>query len=157
MKHQMQAAVVAEFGKPLAFRELDISSPGADQILVQTEACGVCETDVHAWRGGWPHKPSLPFITGHEAIGLVTAVGSGVTIVTRRMDGDGRCRGEVHHDPGSVVGTRRDLTETLEFSADGRVKADIELQPLSAIYDVLGRLEHGDVASRVAIAFGERQ
>lgn len=58
---------------------------------------------------------------------------------------------------GSFVGTRRDMGETLEFAGDGRVKADNELQPLSAIYDVLGRLEHGDVASRVAIAFGERQ
>ena len=58
---------------------------------------------------------------------------------------------------GSFVGTRRDMAETLEFAADGRVKADIELQPLSAINDVLGRLEHGDVASRVVIEFGDRQ
>jgi propanol-preferring alcohol dehydrogenase len=77
----MKAAVVEQFGKPLVFREMEIASPGAGQILVKTEACGVCGTDVHAMRGDWPVKPKLPFIPGHEAIGLVTAVGAGVKIV----------------------------------------------------------------------------
>jgi propanol-preferring alcohol dehydrogenase len=81
MTHQMQAAVVEQFGKPLVFRYLDIPSPGAGQVLVKTEACGVCHTDVHAMRGDWPVKPAPPFVPGHEAIGRVTAVGSGVTIV----------------------------------------------------------------------------
>jgi propanol-preferring alcohol dehydrogenase len=49
--------------------------------VVKTEACGVCHTDLHAACGDWPIKPTLPFIPGHEAIGLVTAVGSGVNIV----------------------------------------------------------------------------
>jgi alcohol dehydrogenase, propanol-preferring len=78
---KMHAAVVEQFGKPLLLRELDIPSPGAGQILVKTEACGVCHTDLHAAHGDWPVKPTLPFIPGHEAIGLVAAVGSGVTIV----------------------------------------------------------------------------
>ena len=54
---------------------------------------------------------------------------------------------------GSIVGTRQDMTEALAFAADGRVKADIERQPLSAINDVLTRLERGQVASRVVIDF----
>ena len=81
MERTMEAAVVEQFGKPLALREWDVPSPGAGQILVKTEACGVCGTDVHARAGDWPVKPTLPFIPGHEAIGLVAAVGSGVTIV----------------------------------------------------------------------------
>ena len=81
MSSKMQAAIVEQFGKPLALRELDIPSPGAGQILVKTEACGVCHTDLHAAHGDWPVKPTLPFVPGHEAIGRVTAVGSGVTIV----------------------------------------------------------------------------
>ena len=81
MALKMKAAIVEEFGKPLALRELEIPSPGAGQILVKTEACGVCHTDLHAAHGDWPVKPTLPFIPGHEAIGLVAAVGSGVTIV----------------------------------------------------------------------------
>ena len=81
MARKMQAAVVEQFGKPLVFRELDIPSFGAGQILVKTEACGVCHTDLHAAHGDWPVKPTLPFTPGHEGIGLVAAVGSGVTIV----------------------------------------------------------------------------
>jgi propanol-preferring alcohol dehydrogenase len=81
MARKMHVAVVEQFGKPLALREWDIASPGAGQILLKTEACGVCHTDLHAAHGDWPVKPTLPFIPGHEAIGLVAAVGSGVTIV----------------------------------------------------------------------------
>ena len=81
MTRKMQAAVVEQFGKPLELREWDIPSPAAGQILVKTEACGVCHTDLHAAHGDWPVKPTLPFIPGHEGIGPVVAVGSGVTIV----------------------------------------------------------------------------
>lgn len=54
---------------------------------------------------------------------------------------------------GSFVGNRKDMAEALAFAADGKVKADIELQPLSAINDVLKRLEHGEVPSRVVLEF----
>ncbi len=78
---KMHAAVVEQFGQPLVLREWDIPTAGVGQILVKTEACGVCHTDLHAAAGDWPLKPTLPFIPGHEAIGIVTEVGSGVTIV----------------------------------------------------------------------------
>jgi propanol-preferring alcohol dehydrogenase len=77
----MHVAVVEKFGEPLVLREWDIPSPAAGQILIKTEACGVCHTDLHAARGDWPLKPTLPFIPGHEAIGLVAALGTGVTLV----------------------------------------------------------------------------
>jgi propanol-preferring alcohol dehydrogenase len=78
---KMQAAVVRAFGKPLSLEEWDVPTPGPGQILVKTEACGVCHTDLHAAKGDWPLKPTLPFIPGHEAIGLVVALGAGVTAV----------------------------------------------------------------------------
>ena len=78
---KMQVAMVEGFGKALVLREWDIPMPGPGQILVKTEACGVCHTDLHAATGDWPLKPKLPFIPGHEAIGRVAAVGAGVTIV----------------------------------------------------------------------------
>ena len=81
MALQMHAAVVEQFGAPLVLREWDVPSPGPGQIVVKTEACGVCHTDLHAARGDWPVKPTLPFIPGHEAIGLVSSVGAGVKIV----------------------------------------------------------------------------
>jgi propanol-preferring alcohol dehydrogenase len=73
--------VVENFGAPLVIRELEIPSPGPGQILVKTEACGVCHTDLHAADGDWPVKPKPPFVPGHEAIGRVTSVGKGVTVV----------------------------------------------------------------------------
>jgi propanol-preferring alcohol dehydrogenase len=344
MPDLMQAAVVEAFGKPLVLREQSVPVPGPGQILVRTEACGVCHTDIHAARGDWPVKPVPPFIPGHEGIGIVVALGAGVTIV---MEGDrvgvpwmysacGHCEyclsawetvcpeiqfsgytrnggfaeyiladpnyvahipdglsavqaapiicagittykglketgarpgewvavsgvGGLGHlavqyakamglrvcavdvdddklahakalgaellinarerDPitalkdgtgggahgvlitapsltafnqgvamtrrhgtcvlvglppgdfplplfdvvaacitvrGSFVGTRKDMAEALAFAADGKVKADIELQPLSAINDVFDRLEHGKVPSRVVIDFGSK-
>jgi len=81
MTRTMHAAVVEQFGKPLVLREWDMPKVGPGQILVKTEACGVCHTDLHAANGDWPLKPTPPFIPGHEAIGRVVAVGAGVTIV----------------------------------------------------------------------------
>ena len=81
MPRQMHAAVVESFGKPLVLKEWDIPAPGPGQIVVKTEACGVCHTDLHASRGDWPLKPTLPFIPGHEGIGRVSALGAGVSSV----------------------------------------------------------------------------
>jgi propanol-preferring alcohol dehydrogenase len=80
-KTTMHAAVVEAFGKLLVLREWEKPTAGPGQILVKTEACGVCHTDIHAANGDWPVKPTPPFIPGHEAIGIVTEVGAGVTIV----------------------------------------------------------------------------
>lgn len=81
MSLKMRAAVVEQFGQPLVLREYDVPAVGAGQILVKTEACGVCHTDLHAARGDWPLKPTLPFIPGHEGIGVVMEIGAGVTSV----------------------------------------------------------------------------
>jgi propanol-preferring alcohol dehydrogenase len=78
---KMHVAMVEHFKKPLVLREWDIPSPGPGQILVKTEFCGVCHTDIHAADGDWPVKPTLPFIPGHEGIGRVSAVGAGVKTV----------------------------------------------------------------------------
>jgi len=56
---------------------------------------------------------------------------------------------------GSFVGTRQDMAEALAFATDGKVKADIELQPLSSINQIFDRLEHGGVASRVVLEFAK--
>ena len=78
---KMQAARVEKFGQALVLRELEVPAPGPGQILVKTEACGVCHTDLHAANGDWPAKPTLPFTPGHEGIGQVVALGAGVTAV----------------------------------------------------------------------------
>ena len=81
MPKKMQAAVVEQFGAPLMLREWVIPKTGPGQILVKTEACGVCHTDLHAAKGDWVGRPKLPFIPGHEGIGFVVEIGTGVTSV----------------------------------------------------------------------------
>jgi len=54
---------------------------------------------------------------------------------------------------GSFVGTRQDMAEALAFAAEGKVKADVELQPLEDINNIFGRLKNGDVAARVVIDY----
>jgi len=60
----MKAAVVRAFGQPLQIEDVAVPVPGAGQILVKIEACGVCHTDLHAAEGDWPVKPNPPFIPG---------------------------------------------------------------------------------------------
>lgn len=75
---RMKAAVVREFGKPLAIEEMAFPAPGHGEVLVRIMASGVCHTDLHAADGDWPVKPSPPFVPGHEGAGIVAAVGEGV-------------------------------------------------------------------------------
>ncbi len=81
MAQMMKAAVVHEFGKPLVIEEVPVPEVPPGQVLVKVVASGVCHTDLHAADGDWPVKPSLPFIPGHEGVGYVAAVGTGVTHV----------------------------------------------------------------------------
>lgn len=75
----MKAAVVRSFGKPLVIENVPVPEPGPGEVLVKVKACGVCHTDLHAASGDWPVKPVPPFIPGHEAAGIVAALGPGVT------------------------------------------------------------------------------
>ncbi|RJS62516.1 alcohol dehydrogenase AdhP [Bacillus sp. PK3_68] len=75
----MKAAVVNEFKQDLEVKTVSKPKPGPGEALVKMEACGVCHTDLHAAHGDWPVKPKLPLIPGHEGVGVVEAVGEGVT------------------------------------------------------------------------------
>ncbi len=75
----MRAAVVRGFGQPLVIEDRPVPEPGPGQVVVRMEASGLCHTDIHAANGDWPVKPTVPFIPGHEGVGVVTAVGEGVT------------------------------------------------------------------------------
>lgn len=52
---------------------------------------------------------------------------------------------------GSIVGTRKDLQEALQFADEGKAQATIESQPLEAINTVSERLRHGQVQGRVVL------
>lgn len=78
---KMKAAVVQHFGAPLSIEDVDRPQVTDGMVLVKVEACGVCHTDLHAVEGDWPVKPQLPFIPGHEGVGVVVECGKGVTAV----------------------------------------------------------------------------
>ena len=73
----MKVAILHKAGVPLVVEEIDKPQPGPGEILIQVKACGVCHTDVHLAAGEW-RLPKLPLVLGHEAVGIVRAVGAGV-------------------------------------------------------------------------------
>ncbi|RAJ89677.1 propanol-preferring alcohol dehydrogenase [Larkinella arboricola] len=77
----MKAAVARAYGQPLQLEEVPVPQVVPGRILVRVAACGVCHTDLHAINGDWPVKATLPLIPGHEGVGTVVAVGTGVTQV----------------------------------------------------------------------------
>ena len=54
---------------------------------------------------------------------------------------------------GSIVGTRLDLQEALDFAGDGKVKATISTDKLENINDIFSRMHKGDIQGRVVIDF----
>ncbi|MGF1610958.1 MAG: zinc-dependent alcohol dehydrogenase family protein [Kiloniellales bacterium] len=77
----MRAMLLEQAHRPLRFAGLPIPEPGEGQILVKVGACGVCRTDLHVVDGELAH-PKLPLIPGHEIVGRVAALGTGVTRFT---------------------------------------------------------------------------
>jgi propanol-preferring alcohol dehydrogenase len=75
----MKAAVVTSFSEALGIVDREVPEPAPGQVLVRLEACGLCHTDIHAAHGDWPVKPTLPFVPGHEGVGIVEKLGASVT------------------------------------------------------------------------------
>jgi propanol-preferring alcohol dehydrogenase len=73
----MQAMVLTQIGAPLQLTELPDRRPGPGQIRVEVLACGVCRTDLHVLDGELP-DPRSPIIPGHEIVGRIDALGTGV-------------------------------------------------------------------------------
>ena len=78
MAGTMKAAVLRAIGEPLRIEDLPIPVPGAGEVLIKVEACGVCHSDLHAVAGDWTPLPNLPLIPGHEVVGTVAATGDGI-------------------------------------------------------------------------------
>src|SRR5215510_4635879 len=77
---QVRAAVLEEFGQPLAVRGVELAEPQAGEALVRLEACGVCHTDLYAASGADP-TGYVDCVLGHEGAGVVERVGPGVSLV----------------------------------------------------------------------------
>jgi S-(hydroxymethyl)glutathione dehydrogenase/alcohol dehydrogenase len=77
---KIRAAVLEEFGAPLAVQELELTEPRAGEVLVRLVACGVCHTDLYTASGADP-SGYAPAVLGHEGAGVVEAVGEDVRSV----------------------------------------------------------------------------
>ncbi len=77
---QVRAVVARSKGAPVTVETVNVPDPGPFEAVVQVQACGVCHTDVHYREGGI--NDEFPFLLGHEAAGVVEAVGEGVDSVT---------------------------------------------------------------------------
>jgi propanol-preferring alcohol dehydrogenase len=75
----MKAMVLHAIGRPLVLEERNAPSPGPGQVRLRIEACGVCRTDLHIVDGDLA-APRLPLVPGHEIVGIVDALGSGVSV-----------------------------------------------------------------------------
>src|SRR5437588_4825053 len=74
---RVRAAVLEEFGRPLAVQEVELAEPKAGEALVRLVACGVCHTDLSTASGADP-SGYAPAVLGHEGAGVVERVGEGV-------------------------------------------------------------------------------
>jgi S-(hydroxymethyl)mycothiol dehydrogenase len=77
MSQQVKAVVARAKGAPVELVTIVVPDPGPGEALVRVQACGVCHTDLHYRKGGI--NDEFPFLLGHEAAGVVEAVGPDVT------------------------------------------------------------------------------
>src|SRR6476646_436474 len=78
---QVRAAVLEEFGAPLAVQQVELGAPRRGEVLVRLVACGVCHTDLYTASGADP-SGYAPAVLGHEGGGVVESVGEGVGSVS---------------------------------------------------------------------------
>jgi S-(hydroxymethyl)mycothiol dehydrogenase len=79
MAETVKGVVSLGQGAPVSMVEIVMPSPGPGEAVVAVKACGVCHTDLHYREGGI--NDEFPFLLGHEASGVVEAVGPDVTSV----------------------------------------------------------------------------
>ena len=75
----MKAAVLRQANSELTIEEIAVAKPGPREVLIRTRACGVCHSDLHFIDGLYPAP--VPLVPGHEAAGVVEAVGEDVVAI----------------------------------------------------------------------------
>ncbi len=150
---KMRAAVLEEFGQPLAVQEVELAEPRAGEVLVRLVACGVCHTDLYTASGADP-SGYAPTVLGHEGAGVVERVGADVTslapgdhVVTLFSPQCGEC---VHCvDPRTNLCMAIREQQNKGFLPDGTTRisrARARDPPLHGLLDL--RRVHGDAGDR---------
>jgi D-arabinose 1-dehydrogenase-like Zn-dependent alcohol dehydrogenase len=79
---RMKAAQVPAPGADFQIVEREIPEPGAGQVRIKVQACGVCHSDVFTKDGSWPGI-QYPRVPGHEVVGIIDGLGAGVSAWSR--------------------------------------------------------------------------
>ena len=80
MPHDVRGVVAKTKGEPVSVETIHIPDPGPGEVVIDVQACGVCHTDLHYREGAI--NDEFPFLLGHEASGIVSQIGAGVTNLT---------------------------------------------------------------------------
>jgi S-(hydroxymethyl)mycothiol dehydrogenase len=145
---QVRAVVARGKGQPVEVTTINVPDPGPGEAVVQVQACGVCHTDLHYREGGI--NDDFPFLLGHEAAGVVEAVGPDVTSVApgdfvilnwRAVCGD--CRACNRGEPWYCFATHNATQRMTLAEGDG---AGTELSPALGI---------GAFAEKTLVAAGQ--
>src|ERR671932_155620 len=78
MAYEVKGVVARSKGDPVTVETIVVPHPGEGEVVVDVQACGVCATDLHYREGSI--NDEFPFLLGHEAAGVVEAVGPGVDL-----------------------------------------------------------------------------
>ena len=145
---QVTAVVALAKGEPVTLQTINIPDPGPGEAVVKVQACGVCHTDMHYRDGGI--NDEFPFLLGHEAAGIVEAVGPDVTgiepgdfVVLNWRAVCGHCRACGRGEPQYCFNTHN-ATQKMTL-ADGEL-AGTELTPALGI---------GAFAEKTLVAAGQ--
>ena len=119
--HKVRGVVAWSAGAPVSIETIVVPDPGPGEAVVAVQACGVCHTDLHYREGGI--NDDFPFLLGHEAAGVVEAVGPDVTACARRLrrsSTGGRCAASAGLPPRSAAVLLRHAQRHAEDDAGRR-------------------------------------
>jgi D-arabinose 1-dehydrogenase-like Zn-dependent alcohol dehydrogenase len=124
----MRAALLPAVGAPLELVERPTPEPGPGQARVRIQACGVCGSDLFLQKGGFG-ADKLPVVPGHEAAGIVDAVGEGVTEVA---PGDQVAIYYIDNEPDAPRPNLGPAVERMGVDVDGAF-AEYVVRPVSTL------------------------
>jgi S-(hydroxymethyl)mycothiol dehydrogenase len=136
MAHEVKGVVARSKGAPVTVERILVPDPGPGEAVVDVQACGVCATDLHYREGNI--NDDYPFLLGHEAAGIVSAVGEDVTdvavgdyVILNWRAVCGQCRACLKGDPQYCFDThnasqKMTLTDGTELSPALGIGAFVE-------------------------------
>jgi threonine dehydrogenase-like Zn-dependent dehydrogenase len=143
----MRAAVLTGAGK-LKIEEVPLPEPGAGQVRVRLQGCGVCASNLTPWQGPeWMQFPTAPGSLGHEGWGVVDALGTGVTEV-QAGDRVGFLSANAYAEYDIA-----EASQVVKLS-DSLSELDLPLEPFGCAFNIFRRSEIGEGQTVAVVGIG---